>query len=159
MLFDSSNIMKGYSTYPIIDKGYTKIRDKKRYININFKKKVDIEELNIYEYVNCDTNLNSIKLVVDGHEKEYSVNIENYTYRLSNLGLKNVKNIIIKFDQNIDISEIELFKTNTVYDKKKDIKRKKSLNLGDKIVFMLDDMIIYTCHRVNHYFNQFKKCG
>ena len=159
MLFDSSNIMKGYSKYPIIDKGYTRIKDRNRTISISFNNSVDIEEINIYEYVNCKTLLDKINIMVDGKSYEYDVNKDNYCYSLNHLGFKKVNNITIKFDQDIDISELEVFSSNSVYQNNNVNDKIKQINLKDKIIFMLDDMLIYSCHKVNKYFNQFKKCG
>lgn len=159
MLFDSSNIMKGYSSFPIIDKGYTRINDNDRYISINFRNKVNIEELNIYEYVNCKTNLDYITLEYDGCSRKCIVSKDNFVYHLNNLGIKNIKSIKIIFPSNIDISELELFDSNTVYENHINDNHIKPLSISDRLIFMFDDMIIYSCHKVNKYFNQYKKCG
>ena len=157
MLFDSSNIMKGYSSYPIIDKGYTSIKDKKRYIDITFNNKVNIEELNIYKYVNCSNELEYVTLVYNDVYKKYKINKDNYVYRINNLGLRNISNLRIILDNNIDITELELFDSNTIYDYSHNSVNSNTISFMDRIVFLIDDMIIYSCHRINKYFNQFKK--
>lgn len=147
MTFDSSNIMNGETKPEIMDLGYMKFEqtDKEKWIQVIFEKEVNIEELNIYQYVNCETKLTNLKLIADGKEIIFNTELKNYCYRLENLNLKKIKKLEVVFHEcdELEITELEVFSEKS----EKNINRKEEKELCntifDKLIFKIDDGIIF----------------
>lgn len=147
MRFDSSNIMKGDTKPEVIDLGYMKFdeADKEKKIQISFDEEVDIEEINLYQYVNCKTKLTQIKLIVDDKQLFYNVEKKDYSYNLCNLNLKQVQKLDIMFEncKNLALTELEIFSNQIVGEVIPEEKQVKN-TIFDKIIFMLDDCVIFS---------------
>ena len=113
MLYDTSDITNKDKLY---DKGYTIIdnKDKLKRIDIKFKKKVNINIINIY------TSLNSSiidKIIIN--DKEYSFKQINKVYSIHDLNIKNTDKLSIvlksKDNKNIEIGELEVLEEEDVF--------------------------------------------
>lgn len=146
MTFDSSNILNGETIPEIIDLGYMKFDkdDKEKTIQIIFDNQVDIEEMNIYQHVNCKTNMTQIKLIVDQKEMICQTERKNHCYRVKNLKLEKVKQLELVFQEyeELEISEIEFFSESLkIMDKTEE--EPFYTTIWDKIIFKIDDFIIF----------------
>ncbi len=146
MLFDSSDIMNGVTKSEVIDLGYTKFNklDNEKRIQVIFDEKVDIEEINIYQFVKCETKLQQIKLVVDNKEIVYNTKMKDYCYSLKKLKLTQVEKLDIIFEccAELELTELEVFSNSINCIEEKEEKEVES-TLWDRIIFVADDVIIF----------------
>lgn len=117
MLYDSSDVTNDDKLY---DSGYTIIdnNDKLKKIDIDFKRKVNINYINIY------TSLNSSKInKIIINNKEYAFHYLNQVYYINNLNINDINSLSIVLDSddkgNIEIGELEVLekKDNLYYAK------------------------------------------
>ncbi len=146
MLFDSSNILEGETKPEIMDLGYMEFacEDEEKSIQIIFDEKVDIDEINIYQYVKCKTNKTKVRLIADEKESTFSIELKNYIYQLRDLRLKQIQKLELIFDKQDDLklTELEVFSHSL---KNMLIEEDKPLDntILDKIIFKIDDGIIF----------------
>lgn len=150
MLFDSSNIMHGNSKEPVFDLGYMQFEkhDISKKIIVEFYNFQNIESIKIYKSVNCTTNFKTLKIKYNDtctciKLKKYN----NFSYYSNDLNLKNIKKIELLFDEyeNVMLTEIEIFSNdiciNKVYEN--DTNENKKLKVFNKLIFKIDDIIIF----------------
>ncbi|MBO6195201.1 MAG: PIG-L family deacetylase [Bacilli bacterium] len=140
MYFDSNNIMKGDLEEPILDGGIFEFdeSDTKRIIRFNFKSKVNINRINIFKYVGYDKDIEKVKIMINGHNKEYNLKKNNYIYFIDNLNINEIDSIQLSFDTNIKITEIEMFELDFSLLKYE----KQNIKSCNSLVFFIDDVII-----------------
>jgi hypothetical protein len=158
LLFDCSDIMHGDSKSPKFDLGCTKFEETDKYktISINFAEEKNVETIKIYQKAEENVLINKISIINKNKKNTYELNKNNCCYELRNLKYKNVKNLTIILEglenTEINLTEIEIFENdskdmlNTEIILNKKIKR---VSFHQKVLFMMDDVIIFAFRVLN----------
>ena len=150
MLYDTSDITNKDKLY---DSGYMVIdkSDKLKKIDVNFRKKVNVNCINVY------TSLNSAKITkITINETEYSFQYSNHMYSVHDLNFTDITNLSIVLNstdgENIEIGELEIleyenvlyyaklsYNDNFIYDYKKEWNVSYSTNLNSKSFKLINE--------------------
>ena len=164
--FDLSNVLNGNKEYPTFDLGYTRFSksDKKKTVSINFKKMVQFNSIEIFKAVDCNNQINKVlidigKTTIEQHviekDNKYTINLH-HDVKTKNISI----NFFTIYDDNLDITEIEVYNSkNSIFINEKDklIEKNDKISILNRIIFIIDDLIILVIRYYHKFLRIFQK--